>query len=1028
MASPLAWQTIDIPVGAGMNEASDTFLLDPSQGQLEVLNGRFDKAGSIEKRYGYDYTDFSPSDTPHTLLGHGPQTLCVTKQGKVYRYDADNAWDVLSAPRSAASASQKEHHRVLPVELQRRGIVRSQAGIGYCDMAVMRSADLACYAWIDTDPAATGGYRIVTLITEASTGRVVDGPTDLPFTAAAGWDRVYVAQAGTSFVLVAASVGVLTSYYLPTSPTIGDWTSGTTVAAAGATASTNVIDLCDEDTAGSYCHIAYCEAVSTDVIVKRLDSTGAITQTATIVSSGVSGVSIGYHTANSRIWVMTAGTASAGGQARVTVLTSAYGVYLATTSLGALVGGQVFACSMVPTTTTTVGWCAWQEDADATNRRCVRIVKVTDAGVVNTVTTIYNYCLAAHGFYSADAALPMFPVAWQPDDRTTGGGAVLPTAQPLGMVIAPYNFASSPSNNPYGFGCVTRFGVDRYKWAFGAAGIRQNVPSSASVVASGVTGYHWATRTQGESSTVEGVDSFSVVTSAVPLRRAAYEGCEYLAAGALFAYDGQASQESTPHLFPEQLTVVRTGAGNIPNGAHAYVVVWEWEDAQGVLRRSAPSPSVSLTEAGGGGANRITFCEQAIRAREGAALPNLRAAVYRTLAGEAVYHLVTRVTPTASGVLAGDVYVDDNVADTTIDDNETLYTTGGVLENAPAPPCTDVLIHKNRAWVIDAERRNEICPSKLLQTTAVAPEFANELRIRIPRGEATALASLDDKTVIFTADEIFVVYGEGPNDTGQQGSFSEVQTIATGVGCTDRCSVVSGDFGVVFRSRRGLELLSRSLQVVPGFGEAMQTTLASTSIMAATVVAAQNQVRIQQGATWLVWDYVVNAWSKWTMGDTAIDGALIDGTYKYLAANAHYTEASDYGDGGSLGSDAHITLRVITPWIKLAGLQGYKRVRRVWLLGRERGTRVTWRAKLAVDYVDTAVQTESAQASGVAGTTWQRGIHVARQKCEALRVTFEDLEYAGEVAQAAEGITLTGLALECGGKKGLFRLPAASKT
>jgi hypothetical protein len=1026
MPSPLAWQTIDIPLGGGQDESAHPFLLN-APASSEVTNGRFSETGAIEKRYGYGYTDFTPTDTPHTLLAHGSQRVVVTTSGKTYRYDADNSWDLLSAPRSSAAVADRETHAAVPVELKRWGIVRSENVIGYCDVAIGRVSGLACYVWLEI---VAGTSTVYTMITDADTGRVVDGPTALPFTASGAWYNPRVVDVGSRFVLLVLDTNDLKSYYLETSTSIGTWTAGATVGAgAGAR-----WDVC-RDMGGTYCHVVWGLAAS--VQVRSLSSAGAVVLTTSLAQDGSTSVSVVHHAADNDIWIGHCGPTTAAGVQRWAVLNADYSVASASATVAAIAGGgSVYASTIVPTTAGTA-WIAWQEEAGANARRCVRLAAITNGGLAYAPFNLMNYAIAAQGFYDAAATRPMFPVCWQPDDGTTNAGRVLPTTQPLGMVIAPHNVSSSVAGN---VACVTRFAVDRMQWAFddgvSVYGKRNYVPGSASYTDGSVTRYLWVNMVRGESSTVQGLDAFSVGLSAVPLRKASYEGCEYLAAGSLLAYDGLTIQENTPHLFPEGVSAART-AGTLADGTYYYKVVWEWEDAQGVLRRSAPSAAATGTATGGGSTLTVTFKTQQVRARDGASAQNWRAALYRTAAGGSTYYLVTRAVPT-SGAIAGDVYFADQLADATLTagTNETLYTTGGELEVAAAPPSLDVLVHKQRCWVIDAERRSEVAYSKLLDQVTTAPEFVGEFRIKLPRGEATALAALDDKIVIFTADDIFVVYGEGPNDTGTLGAFSEPQAVATGVGCTDRCSVVSGDFGVMFRSRRGIELLNRSLQVVPGFGEPVQSTLTSANVItSAVLVPAQNQVRFTRASSLapLVYDYQAGAWSAWLMNDTPLDAAMVGGTYVWQAANATYAETTAYTDTIASGT-FNVDFSVTTPWIKLSGLQGYKRVRRAWLLGRHRGsTGYRWELEVHVDYAGSSVQSEQAQAlSSTTNAVFQQGIHLARQKVESLRFVWRDQAHeAGAevpVYTTVAGITLVSIALEVGGKKGLFKLPAAQKT
>src|SRR5262249_17757773 len=118
---------------------------------------------------------------------------------------------------------------------------------------------------------------------------------------------------------------------------------------------------------------------------------------------------------------------------------------------------------------------------------------------------------------------------------------------------------------------------------------------------------------------------------------------------------------------------------------------------------------------------------------------------------------------------------------------------------------------------------------------------------------------------------------------------------------------------------------------------------------------------------------------------------------------------------------------VETPWIKLAGIQGFQRLYYVELLGTY-SSDFTLGLDIAYSYSSTQPTTPNYTDSltkNLAGTFTpgqQFSVrHHIGKKCAAIKFRIRDLSIQG----SGQGMGLTAISLEYGVKKGLFKLPAA---
>jgi hypothetical protein len=182
----------------------------------------------------------------------------------------------------------------------------------------------------------------------------------------------------------------------------------------------------------------------------------------------------------------------------------------------------------------------------------------------------------------------------------------------------------------------------------------------------------------------------------------------------------------------------------------------------------------------------------------------------------------------------------------------------------------------------------------------------------------------------------------------------------------------------------------------------------------------------------LAFDITEQEWIRRTYRDSVAPLASVgfcssvvaDGVwYAAVANNGNVLEevTTDWTDVGT-----YVESRIITPWIKVGGVQGFQRVRRLqWLF--ERFTACDLKIEVAHDW-DDATYTTPVAWTNIASTDREREHHVARQKTEAIKVKVTDYTPTSGVIGTGRGLTHVALRALAGVKQGQGKLlPAAQK-
>lgn len=486
--------------------------------------------------------------------------------------------------------------------------------------------------------------------------------------------------------------------------------------------------------------------------------------------------------------------------------------------------------------------------------------------------------------------------------------------------------------------------------------------------------------------------------------------------------------------------------GHISGGTYLYQFVWEWYDENGLRHSSGPSLPATVTVPPGTTGSVVFKFDSISLTRKNSALVgaqrDITLAAFRTTAGNAspfyrlTPHRGSQDTLTLNAPALSTITFTDTIADGALAGPLPLalgfiYTEGGVVPNETPPAPRAVLSAKNRLWIATGR---ELWFSKPV-VQGEGPGFSSEFVLYLDdaNDDIVALAELDDKVVVFTADRIYYVAGDGPNAAGGGGGFIGPIRVPTDGGCADARSVATTTEGVLFWCGSALWRLTRGLQIEPVGDPVLDTVQGSVGVITKLDVDAQRAYVLCEsafGARFAILDYRYGQWVTQTnygfAGDppapapTRIYGHhWNNGTHWVVTPSA---VARRGGVDTDLGATFVATLQ--TPWVHVAGVNGYQRCWDVGITGRRLGGH-WYTVAVHTDYDDaTARQVATYDLTAALGAPVDRvSLHMRSQLCSAVRVTLSD---AGTPAPGAVW-DVAGVTLGIGVKGGNARLPAQNK-
>lgn len=505
----------------------------------------------------------------------------------------------------------------------------------------------------------------------------------------------------------------------------------------------------------------------------------------------------------------------------------------------------------------------------------------------------------------------------------------------------------------------------------------------------------------------------------------------YLTGGQILQYDGAGLTEVGFHIYPWYFDVVDDGAGNLADGTYTYKLTWAWSNAKGELDRSTTATFADVTVAGGGSDTAWDAAPLHTTLKTGAR-GEVNAEVWRTLVAptlESPFYLVTSKDPSA--VTPNGYYPNtpaaaflgthrDNFADSTLDDKEASPENGGLLESISPPPATVIAVNEHRVFLAGISYDPYLIWYSKQRGEGEVVAFHDALTIRVPPagGPVTAMAFLNETLIVFQGAAVYALPGDGFDNFGGGANFGPARLLSSDIGATTADTVCVTPQGIVFFSSKGWYLLDRALSLQ--FLGAPVEDYNTDTFVAVHLLEKEHQIRCVSTSRILMFDYLVSQWSRWEISGP-VHAALWSGDYYYTTAASVFKE--DATHGGTTG----YSLEIETPWIKLAGLQGFQRIRRVMILGEYRSAH-RLKVELARDYGLSYFQTKFWT---VTPTTVGAGEQVRHspsiQKCEAIKIRITDRDTTTDTAPSGEGLKLTNLALELGLRQGLHKGLAAAR-
>ena len=463
-------------------------------------------------------------------------------------------------------------------------------------------------------------------------------------------------------------------------------------------------------------------------------------------------------------------------------------------------------------------------------------------------------------------------------------------------------------------------------------------------------------------------------------RRAARFGQTlYITGGEILQYDGQSLFEVGFHVSPWAFAAVASGAGGgLAAGSYAYKLTLRYVNGRGDTERSTTA-AVSLPTAAAGNITTI-FGIPTIFPSHKLALNPYRVdspivfEAWRTVVNptaEAPFYLVTSKDPTATTnpnrYLVNDPSgsalptFTDSLTDAVASTHEINPENNGVLVSLAPPAATIIHATADRLFLAGIAGQPDTVWYSRQRNDGEVASFNDALTFLVPTptptgGDITAVWFMDQTCIVFRQTAIYSFPGAGFDNLGNGQNYGPARVISTEVGAQNAESVMLMATGIVFKSNRGWYLLDRSHGVQ--YIGADVSAYDGDVITSTRITTGAHQLRTVSASRMTVFDFERQTWAEWTIND-ALGGTMFGGVYTYLTATGPKQEQAAY-TAMTYGLD------VESAWLKLADLQGFSRVRRIYALGEFRSP-FALRMRVARDY----------QADGAGNPLWFDDVIIA---------------------------------------------------
>jgi len=523
--------------------------------------------------------------------------------------------------------------------------------------------------------------------------------------------------------------------------------------------------------------------------------------------------------------------------------------------------------------------------------------------------------------------------------------------------------------------------------------------------------------------------------------------------GILQSYDGVSVVEQNFHIFPEGITFsIVHGAGALSAGQYQYQFIYCWTDKFGQIQQSDVSPTLTVTTSVDD-AVILSIPTLRLTAKSGVVVK-----IYRTQVNETTFQEVTdELAPLLNNTAVDTINFTDAEADINIAANQTIYTTGGVLNNSAPPSCSLISLYQDRVMLSGLEDSNTIWFSKNRVDNSnfntIPCEFSDQLTISVSpasgngqSGPITTIATMSGNLIIFKESAIYLLSGDGPNDEGGGNSFPDPQLITQSVGCTNPNSVILTDQGLFFQSpNKGMWLLNLSLGPPEYIGAGVDDIARSYTVTGNILDPNDNIIIFTtDNGPAMVYDYYIQQWTSWT-NHNAVDAIVWNNTFVFAKSNGsvYMQNRGSFNDGVINGRQIPVSMEFTTPWLSFAQMQGYQKVFRAFLLGQYKAPH-SLIVSVGYDFnpafePSVVINPNITAGSNLWGSssTWgsdsdpwggdwhpyEFQINLSRQKCTSIRFKISDFQFQ----TANEGMTFNNLTFELGILPDANRLSLSNK-
>ena len=547
-----------------------------------------------------------------------------------------------------------------------------------------------------------------------------------------------------------------------------------------------------------------------------------------------------------------------------------------------------------------------------------------------------------------------------------------------------------------------------------------------------------------------------------------FNGSEYVENNFHFApsvmdFDEPAVNPWTPstEIFNEKfyddrdLSSVEYGVATSTNPTYQFCFTYEWTDSDGNIHVSAPSEIIqirgsaatALGDAAAGTDGGIDFYVCPL-------IGDMTEKNNVTLKGYRTLDIVDDTSPGVALELFYDGHIDASAyaitpgpygllkytfkrPDSELVQENRLYVSNGVLPNIPPPSIEKMISHDGRLFLLSSENKSRIYYSKpKLRLSSMEFSDFHYIESTSDGGDINSIASLSGKLFMFKNELTLASYGSPLNESGTSGGYSPPTAFSQSIGCTNPDSVKSTDSGIFFQFYNNIYSIDRSLrlnEVGLDVGDSI------TSVSSIIHLSDLNELRICHDEGTVIYNTLFNQW--YTSSLTTKNNSISVNGRQFCIDKSSLDllqEDPDYfGDGST-----PISTDIETAWIKMAGPQGFQRIRNLLLLG-ELSADTTFKLELFYDYNTYPSETINITASDIAslasygggatygGTTYYGGNSIDRvfqfrhkpkiQKCESMKLRIVETS----LTTPTKGYALNNMLLEVAAKQSAFKMKNA---